>query len=183
MRRCDVQLPGHHKATSNRRRGVLSAKDRSSRGFRAHANTEEQTNDKKLLPGLSEGGTERSQETEDCGDEDSSSTTKVVIDRVGKPAATIHMVRKSWRGWGESSWYSSEGTYSRAEEIYGPLFQVLVLNIEVHSFFKEGGQRTRSQHQQSTGWSMHWEPVVHQEYRKRLGTTDWHHWNRSDPIP
>lgn len=77
----------HDQTSSHRRRYILSVEDRNSRSLKTHTDTHEDAADEELIPVLSEAASDRSYETENSGDENCTTTTEVVVDRVVQPAA------------------------------------------------------------------------------------------------
>ena len=85
----DPHLPTHNETASNRSRGVFSSKNRDRGCFGPHTDPEQKTADEKLLPGLAESGTDDGEKTEDGAEEDSTTTSEVEVERIGKPATAM----------------------------------------------------------------------------------------------
>jgi hypothetical protein len=82
-------LPTHDKAASNRGGNVLRGKNGDRGRLRTHTEAEQQAADEKLFPGLGETGTDDREETEDGTEEDSTAASKIEVEWIGKPAATM----------------------------------------------------------------------------------------------
>lgn len=87
--KCRPHLPSHDKSSTDNRRRVFSSIDGDSGGLCTHSDTKKYTRDEELPPILGEGGSNDRKQAEDSSDEDGSATTDDVIERVGKPAATV----------------------------------------------------------------------------------------------
>lgn len=85
-----------YKCSPNSGWSVLSCQDGDCRTFRSHAQSKNETDNKELLPVLSEAGGDRCDDEDDSSDEDSASATEESIERVGKPVES-----RRGRGWNE----------------------------------------------------------------------------------
>ena len=113
----DPHLPAHNEATSNRGRDVFRGKNGDGGCFRAHADAEQQTADKKLFPGLAETGADDGKETEDGTEEDGATTSDVEIEWIGKPAPAIEKRQQ------KNHWETGlSKTYHKAAAMYGAAF-------------------------------------------------------------
>ena len=84
----DPHLPTHNEATSDRSRDVFGGKNRDRGRFGTHTNSEQQTADEKLFPGLGKTRTDDREKTKDGAEEDSAATSEVEVKWIGKPATT-----------------------------------------------------------------------------------------------
>ena len=109
-----VHIPAHDKGTSDPSWAVLRCKNRDCRAFQTHTNAHEKASNEELRPCLGQRTADRCQEHDHREDEDSASTSQVIIARVGQPAAdesgsdirpgidgtdqpvVTHMVRRVW---------------------------------------------------------------------------------------
>ena len=87
-------LPAHDERTTNRRRSILGTEDGNGGTFAAHAETEQQSSDEKLVPCLSDSGANGGEGAEDGRDEDGTATTEKAVQRVRAPAATVGLLDK-----------------------------------------------------------------------------------------
>jgi hypothetical protein len=76
------QLPSHDKSTSDNSRRKLSSVHWDSSGFGTHSNTENKTNGEELVPILRESRSDRGQNENDGSDEDFSSSSEPVVERI-----------------------------------------------------------------------------------------------------
>ena len=84
---CGPKLPGHHKCAADSSRGVLSSEDRGCRPFQTHSNSHKYPAYEELLPCLANSAADWGQDKEDSGDEDGTSSSKKVVQRIRKPAS------------------------------------------------------------------------------------------------
>lgn len=89
------QLPRHDEGTADGSRSVLGREDGDRDFFQTHADTEEETRDEQLLPGVGEAGADRGDEREDGADEDDGAAAEEVVQRVGDPAGAVRRGRMS----------------------------------------------------------------------------------------
>ena len=75
-------LPTHDQTATDDSRHVLSSVNGDDRGFSSHANTEEKTSNKQLLPVLGKAGADHGDQAEDGGEEDCTAATEVVVKRI-----------------------------------------------------------------------------------------------------
>ena len=108
----DPHLPTHNETTSNRSGDVFGGKNGDRRRFGTHTETEQQTADEKLLPGLGETRPDDWDKTEDGTEEDGTATSEVEVERVRKPATAVEKIST-----GESLGYEGGGTYTKAAEM------------------------------------------------------------------
>jgi hypothetical protein len=88
----DPHLPTHDEPTPNRSRRVFGSEDGHRGRLRPHTNTEQQTADEQLFPGLGEARADDREKTEDGAEEDSTAASEIEIEWIGKPAAAIEKI-------------------------------------------------------------------------------------------
>ena len=79
--------PSHNQSSTDGSGGVFGGIHGHRAGFGAHTEPKQQTAHEQLRPSLAESATEDGPETELSGDEDGTTTTEVVIQGIGQPAA------------------------------------------------------------------------------------------------
>ena len=82
-----LHLPAHDQTTTNRSRAVFCSINWHNGGFGAHTDTQQQTGDEKLRPGLRKARANDGDEAEDCSEEDGTTTAEVIVQGVREPAA------------------------------------------------------------------------------------------------
>lgn len=81
------ELPSHDERSSDGGGRELSGEDGHGRSLGSHSDTEQQSDDEQLLPGLSEPGADRCDDEDERGQENDSSSTEDVVERVREPAS------------------------------------------------------------------------------------------------
>lgn len=85
MSECSL-TPRHDRSATNRSRRVLGSIDGHSRSFHTHSDTHQQTAGKLLSPCLAKSRANDGPDAEVSREEDDTTTTKDIIDRIRQPA-------------------------------------------------------------------------------------------------
>jgi len=80
------QLPAHNESAPDLSGTVFGCEDRHSRTLGSHSNAQNEPYNEKFIPVVSESGGDRSDEEDDRGDKNGTTSTEPVVERVREPA-------------------------------------------------------------------------------------------------